>query len=717
MKFVRGLESKPLTTATGYFAISCIWIVVSDWLVGTFAPSLQSFLILNIAKGLIFLAITAGLLFLVLRRLQQTSAALSEESRAALQKSELHFRLLVEQASDGIFLADATGHYVDVNSAGAEMLGYSREEVLGLSFSDVLMEEELVRLAAEVERLSESKTVMSEWKFRRKDGTPLIGELSGRRLPDGRLQGIVRDISQRRQAEQELRESKRWLDAAMDAARLAVWSYDLVSEELVTNARGKEILGLPEHARVTIPDLLSRIIPEDRKMIEADIWRQPPDSEIRLEFRVVSPIGVRWVYARGSGSTDESGEHIRTNGVVMDITERKLAEGQLKLLQEELQQAQKMEAIGQLAGGVAHDFNNLLHVVMSYAELADLKLPADSPVKRHLQMILEAARRATEVTGQLLAFGRKQILNSQVFCLNQSVANTSKMLGRLIGEDVLLKTDLDLNLASTKADPGQVEQIIMNLAVNARDAMPEGGKLTIATKNVSIDKTHSSIPAGNYVCLSLSDTGCGMAESVKSHIFEPFFTTKAKGKGTGLGLATVYGIVKQSEGFIECTSTPGKGTRFDVYFPATEPFLPLEDSGEDIESLAAHNETILLVEDDESVRESATAMLESIGFHVLVAESGDEAIEISREYGRGIELVLTDVVMPCMSGNQLAAKLRENRPDTKFLFMSGYTDDAVLRQGIKQSAVPFLQKPFTLRAMARKIEEVLRAPAQTIPLS
>ncbi len=717
MKFVRGLESKPLTTAIAYFAVSCLWIMASDWVVESLAVDRKTTLLLSVAKGIFFLAITAALLFLVLRRLRQTSAALNEESRAALRRSELHFRLLVEQASDGIFVADANGHYLDVNSAGAEMLGYSREEVMEFSIADVLMEEELPRIPIEVGRLSQSKTVMSEWKFRRKDGTPVIGELSGRRLPDGRLQGIVRDISQRRQAEHELRESKRWLDAAMDAAKLAVWSYDLRNGELVTNARGKEILGLPKEARVTIPDLLSHIVPEDRKMLEADIWRQPQDPEIRLEFRVASPTGIRWVYARGSGSTNESGERIRTNGVVMDITERKLAEGQLKLLQEELQQAQKMEAIGQLAGGVAHDFNNLLHVVMSYAELADLKLPTDSPVKRHLQMILEAARRAAEVTGQLLAFGRKQILNSQVFCLNQSVANTSKMLGRLIGEDILLKTDLDLNLASTKADPGQVEQIIMNLAVNARDAMPEGGKLTIATQNVSVEKTHSSIPAGNYVCLSLSDTGCGMAESVKSHIFEPFFTTKAKGKGTGLGLATVYGIVKQSEGFIECTSAPGEGTRFDVYFPATEPFLPLEDFGEDIESVATHNETVLLVEDDEAVRESATAMLESIGFHVLVAQSGSEAIEISREYSRDIELVLTDVVMPGMSGNQLAAKLREDRPDTKFLFMSGYTDDAVLRQGIKQSAVPFLQKPFTLRTMARKMEDVLRAPAQAIPIT
>jgi PAS domain S-box-containing protein len=716
MKFVRGLLSnQPLAIGVLYFLASCFWIVATDRMVESLSVDRKTILMLSILKGVFFLAVTALLLFLTLRELHRTNITLQEKAQAALRKSELHFRLLVEQASDGIFVADENGRYVDVNSAGAEMLGYSREEILKFSIADIVTEEELPRVAPEVERLSESKLMMTEWKFRRKDGSSFVGELSGRKLPDGRLQGMVRDITARRQAEHELRESKRWLDAATEAANLAVWSYNLVTGEFVTNSRGKEILGLPERTKISIPDLLSRVLPEDRKALESDFWRQSKDLEIRLEFRVVSPAGIRWVYACGKGTQDESGEPVGTSGVMIDITEKRLAEEQLKLLQQELLQAQKMEAVGQLAGGVAHDFNNLMHVVMSYAELASMQMPAESPIKRHLKAILEAAKRATDVTGQLLAFGRKQILNPRIFCLNESVMNTSNMLGRLIGEDIILKTDLDPDLASTKADPGQVEQIIMNLAVNARDAMPDGGTLTISTKNVSLKELRSSIPAGDYVRLSMRDSGCGMPDSVKARIFEPFFTTKEQGKGTGLGLATVYGIVKQSEGYIECSSAVGEGTQFDVYLPAMKPIANRFDDDETEDDFAAHDETILLVEDDDAVRDSAKEMLESLGFRLLVARSASEAMQISREYEGAIQLVLTDVVMPGISGNQLAVELQKERPDTRCLFMSGYTDDAVLRQGILQSSAPFLQKPFSLRGIAKKVDQVLRAPAQTIP--
>ena len=716
MKFVRGLLSnQPLAIGVLYFLASCFWIVATDRMVESLAVDRKTALLLSILKGIFFLVVTALLLFLTLRQLHQTKTTLQEEAQAALRKSELHFRLLVEQASDGIFVADKNGHYVDVNSAGAEMLGYSREEILQFSLADILMEEEVPRIAPEVERLSESKLMMTEWKFRRKDGTSFVGELSGRKLPDGRLQGMVRDITARRQAEHELRESKRWLDAATEAANLAVWSYDLVTGDFVTNSRGKEILDLPERTKISIPDLLSRVLPEDRKAMENDFWRQSKDLEIRLEFRVTSPAGIRWVYACGKGTQDESGKPVGTSGVMIDITEKRQAEEQLKLLQEELLQAQKMEAVGQLAGGVAHDFNNLMHVVMSYAELAGFQVTAESPVKRHLQMILEAAKRATDVTGQLLAFGRKQILNPRIFCVNESVMNTSKMLGRLIGEDIILTTDLEPDLGSTKADPGQVEQIIMNLAVNARDAMPAGGKLTIGTKNVELKDPRSSMPSGKYVCLSVRDSGCGMPESVKAHIFEPFFTTKEQGKGTGLGLATVYGIVKQSEGHIECSSASGEGTQFDVYLPAMDPIVNSCDDEETEEDLAAHDETILLVEDDDAVRESAKEMLKTLGYRLLVARSASEAMQTSREYEGAIHLVLTDIVMPGISGSRLAGELQKERPDARVLFMSGYTDDAILRQGILHSSAPFLQKPFSLRGIAKKVDQVLRAPAQTIP--
>jgi len=716
MKFVRRLLSnQPLAIGVLYLLASCVWIVATDKLLESLSVDRETIVVLSSLKGIFFLVITTVLLFLTLRHLYRANAIQQERAQAALRKSEVHFRLLVEQASDGIFVADENGHYVDVNSAGAEMLGYSREEILKSSLADILMEEELPRIAPEVERLSESKLVMTEWKFRRKDGTSFVGELSGRKLPDGRLQGMVRDITARRQAEHELRESKRWLDAATEAANLAVWSYDLVTGEFVTNSRGKEMLDLPERTNISIPDLLSRVLPEDRKALETDFWPQSKDLEMRLEFRVASPAGVRWVYACGKGRRNKSGQPVGTSGVLIDITEKRQAEEQLKLLREELLQAQKMEAVGQLAGGVAHDFNNLMHVVMSYAELAGFQVTAESPVKRHLRMILEAAKRATDVTGQLLAFGRKQILNPRIFCVKESVMNTSKMLGRLIGEDIILTTDLEADLASTKADPGQVEQIIMNLAVNARDAMPAGGKLTISTKNVEFKDLPSSMAAGDYVCLSVRDSGCGMPESVKARIFEPFFTTKEQGKGTGLGLATVYGIVKQSEGHIECTSAPGEGTQFDVYLPALKPIADSADDEDAGEECTARGETILLVEDDDAVRDSAKEMLDSLGFNLLVARSASEAMQISREYKGPIQLVLTDVVMPGIGGSQLAAELQKERPDARFLFMSGYTDDAMLRQGILHSSAPFLQKPFSLRGIAKKVGQVLRAPAQTIP--
>ncbi len=289
MKFVRGLLSnQPLAIGVLYLLASCVWIVATDQLLESLAVDRETIVVLSSLKGIFFLVVTTLLLFLTLQHLYRANAIQQERVQAALRKSELHFRLLVEQASDGIFVADENGHYLDVNSAGAEMLGYSREEILKFSLADILMEEEVPRIAPEVERLSESKLMMTEWKFRRKDGRCSWAN-SGRKPPDGRLQGMVRDITARRQAEHELRESKRWLDAATEAANLAVWSYDLVTGDFVTNSRGKEILDLPERTKISIPDLLSRVLPEDRKALESDFWRQSKDLKIRLEFRVTSP--------------------------------------------------------------------------------------------------------------------------------------------------------------------------------------------------------------------------------------------------------------------------------------------------------------------------------------------------------------------------------------------------------------------------------------------
>ncbi len=386
-----------------------------------------------------------------------------------------------------------------------------------------------------------------------------------------------------------------------------------------------------------------------------------------------------------------------------DITER-------KRLEEQFRQAQKMEAIGRLAGGVAHDFNNLLTVINGTTELLLTGLPGDDPARAMLQEVGEAGARAAGLTRQLLAFSRRQMLALSVVNLNDVVGGMEKMLCRLIGEDVRMTAALAADLRPTRADVGQLEQVLMNLAVNARDAMPDGGELRLATANVdlgvSIDGNHFRVQPGPYVVLAVTDTGCGMDEATRAHLFEPFFTTKEPGRGTGLGLATVYGIVKQSEGYITVDSVPGRGTTFKIYLPraAAAPPAPLAaTAGKD----PGGREVVLLVEDDDAVRSLAGQVLGRKGYHVLEACDGRDALRLWRQGTRDIDLLLTDVVMPHVNGRELADRLTAERPDLKVLFLSGYTDDAILRHGVLDQDVAFLQKPFTTEELAGKVREVL----------
>jgi PAS domain S-box-containing protein len=419
------------------------------------------------------------------------------------------------------------------------------------------------------------------------------------------------------------------------------------------------------------------------------------------------PIELSLSARRGDGP-------VQVTAVIRDITERKLAQEALEQRDLQLQHAQKMEAIGRLAGGVAHDFNNLLTAIVGFGGLVKETLDGDDPRRSDMDEVLNAADHATALTRQLLAFSRRQVVSAEVVALEEIVRRTEKMLRRLIGEDITLSSIFQPAPTFVRADPGQIEQVLMNLCVNARDAMPDGGELRIELSTVEFGAgvVAPSIEPGRYVRLNVSDTGTGIAPDVVDHIFEPFFTTKETGKGTGLGLATVYGIVKQNGGYIDVETQPGRGSVFRVYFPRVD---VADVSTEHVRSLTFEQgtETILLVEDEQRVRDLVSTVLRRCGYTVLEACRGEEALEVARKHVAPIHLLLSDIVMPGMGGRNVAARITELRPGTRILLMSGYSDDVILRTGIEAAKTPFIQKPFTATDLALKVREVLSGPASS----
>jgi len=476
-------------------------------------------------------------------------------------------------------------------------------------------------------------------------------------------------------------------------------------ERLYNSPSYEKILGyIPKEIEGT--EGFEQIHPEDREKVrKAAAEARRTGTGQSVEYRMRHKNG-NWLVLESMASTivDEQGSVEKLVIVNRDITNR-------KQLEEQFRQVQKMEAVGQLSGGVAHDFNNLLGVIIGYGEIIQEGLDAIHPLRGSVDEILKAGHRAASLTRQLLAFSRQQVLDPKVLDLNTVVRDMVKMLKRLIGEDIELRTDLDTALATIKADESQIEQVLLNLAVNARDAMPQGGKLTLATSHFYMDQNFVRryafpVSVGDYILLRVSDTGCGMDARTKARIFEPFFTTKEKGKGTGLGLSTVYGIVKQSNGYIEVSSEPGTGTAFDIYLPKVDQAVDTSTSGAASPSLRG-NETILLVEDDPSLRALAVHMLESSGYAVVEASSGTAALEITRQQKVHIHLLLTDVVMPAMSGRVLAEQILAESPHIMVLYISGYTGQTVGAHGVLAEGSYFLPKPFTREALARKVREVL----------
>jgi PAS domain S-box-containing protein len=558
-----------------------------------------------------------------------------------------------------------------------------------------------------------------DWQVFTKDGAKLFGEVSVSLIKDSKGQptgfrGIARDITERKRAEEALRTEKQRFEILLENAPFGVIMIDKEGNFKYVNSKFIELFGydfndIPngrEWFRKAYPD------PEYRHdVIETwinDSNISEPEEKIPRIFTVTCKDRTKKII-RFITVQLEGGEYLMSSE---DITLIQRAEEEKAALAEQLRQSQKMEAIGRLAGGIAHDFNNLLTVIRGYSQLSLLELKADDKLRENIEEVQRATQRATDLTRQLLAFGRRQIMEMKILDLNALLKDLDKMLRRVIGEDIELTYLLANDIGKVKIDPGQIEQVILNLAVNARDAMPSGGKLTIETSNAELDEayahTHIGSKPGRYVMLSVSDTGVGMTPEIRERAFDPFFTTKEKGKGTGLGLSTCYGIVKQSGGNIWAYSEPGRGTTFKIYLPWLEEFPKETKDKPEAAEIHKGTETILAVEDEIEVRKLVAQILKGQGYTVIEASDGEEAIKVAQKNsGNKIHLLLTDVVMPGMSGRQLAVTLGLQHPNMKILYMSGYTDNAIVHHGVLEEGVNYIQKPFTLDALARKVREVL----------
>jgi PAS domain S-box-containing protein len=656
----------------------------------------------SVVLVLVSFAAAGGRMFVVQNQLLISSREL--EKNLALLKG------ITDGTTDAVFVKDLQGRYLMMNASGAGFLGRSVEEVLGKNDAE-LFDPEMGRVIMERDRAviqsgraqtyEESATAAGVTRTYLATKGPYRdsnGDVIG-------LLGICRDISERKLAEEQMRQSQQKLRIHFEHTPLAVVEWDLQFRVADWNPSAERIFGysrqeaIGQHGSFLVPAPFHQHV--DKTWIE--LLRQSggtrsTNDNVTKDGRTIS---CEWY---NTPLVDEAGRVLGVASLVQDVTER-------VALEERLRQSQKMEAVGRLAGGVAHDFNNLLTVILGYSQILAEGVPAGSRLAESTAQIKSAAHKASGITSQLLAFSRKQVLSPRVVNLNDIMMNLDSLLRRLIGEDIEVLTVPASNLGSVKADPGQIEQVMMNLALNARDAMPHGGKLTLETSNAQLDanyaRNHRPVEPGPYVMLAVSDTGHGMTPETQARIFEPFYTTKEVGKGTGLGLSMVYGIVKQSGGHIWVYSEPDRGTTLKIYLPRVD--QPSETTGAEHRpgSIKRGTETILLVEDDAQLRQLSSSVLAHCGYKMLVAATPEEGLEIFKAHHRDIRLLITDVVMPRMNGRQLAEQIMQISSDVRVLYISGYTNNAIVHYGVLDAGLWFLPKPFTLSALMAKVREVL----------
>jgi PAS domain S-box-containing protein len=592
------------------------------------------------------------------------------------------------------------------------MMGYeSPETMLGLTWRQIYDPRDIGQFEQQVRRsLGPEGKWSGQINLRRRDGTIIPVEMAITSLANGVTACVGHDISARKEAEKARADAENKYRTLVEQvaaisyiAELGIngqWHYISPQVEAITGYSQDEWL-------TNSRDWTRHIPQEDHSVIQAAEDASLRGERFQAEYRIVRKDGaVIWV-SDTAVVVSGSNSHPVMEGIIVDITERKLLENQL-------QQSRRMEAVGRLAGGIAHDFNNLLTIIKGYAELAEQRTAMQPELRADIQQIENAAERASTLIRQLLAFSRRQVLQPKIIDLNAIVLGLDKLLGRLMGEHIEMVTRCGANVGHVKADPAQVEQVIMNLVVNARDAMPKGGRLTVETVNVELDSTyardHVSVKPGSYVMLAVSDSGIGMSPETVAHIFEPFYTTKESGQGTGLGLSTVYGIVKQSGGYIWVYSEPGKGTTFKVYLPRVAAPVEAKPEVMEVQTAGKGSETILLVEDEEAVRELASRILSAKGYSVVAAKSTKEAEQFAEKHGGKIHLLLTDIIMPGTSGRELATRITARHPRTRVLYMSGYTDNVLAQGGVLEPGLSFLQKPFTPGTLVQKVRDVLDSP-------